>query len=182
MGDHFENARRLREAFPQVNLLFTEGCTFPYSPTNTADWKHGETYGQSLIEDLNSGAVGWTDWNILLDEKGGPNHVNNFCYAPIHADTRTGQLTYLNSYYYLGHFSKFIRPGAKRIVASSMRDEIRTTAFLNRNGSVAAVAMNVSDKEVPLFLWLNGKAAIVTSPAHSILTALIPLQNSTPRN
>jgi glucosylceramidase len=84
-----------------------------------------------------------------------------------------------NSYYYLGHFSKFIRPGAKRIIASSMRDEIMSTAFLNRDGTVAAVAMNVSDKDVPLFLWLEGKAAKVTSPAHSILTAVIPIRKST---
>lgn len=173
MGDHFENVRRVHEAFPQANLLFTEGCHYPYDANKTGDWKYGEAYGKSLIEDLNSGAVGWTDWNILLDEKGGPNHVNNFCYAPIHADTRTGRLTYLNSYYYLGHFSKFIRPGAKRIISSSMRDEIMTTAFLNPDGTVAVVAMNQSDKEMPLFLWMEGQAAKVTSPAHSILTAIL---------
>ena len=66
-----------------------------------------------MIHDFNNGTVGWTDWNILLDENGGPNHVGNFCFAPVHADTRTGELTYANSYYYIGHFSKFIRPGAK---------------------------------------------------------------------
>ena len=173
MGDHFENVRRVHEAFPQANLLFTEGCHYPYDANKTGDWKYGEAYGKSIIEDLNSGAVGWTDWNILLDEKGGPNHVNNFCYAPIHADTRTGQLTYLNSYYYLGHFSKFIRPGARRIISSSTRDAIMTTAFLNRDGTVAVVAMNQSDKEMPIFLWLEGQATKVTSPAHSILTAVI---------
>jgi glucosylceramidase len=134
MGDHFENVRRVQDAFPQVKLLFTEGCHYPYDPAQTGDWKYGEGYGKSIIEDLNNGAVGWTDWNVLLDEQGGPNHVGNYCYAPIQADTRTGQLTYLNSYYYLGHFSKFIRPGAKRILSASMRDEIRSTAFLNPDG------------------------------------------------
>ena len=57
-------------------------------------------------------------WNILLDETGGPNHVGNLCFAPLHANTKTGELYYLNSFYYIGHFSKFIRPGAKRIISS----------------------------------------------------------------
>ena len=67
-----------------------------------------------MINDFNDGAVGWTDWNVLLDEQGGPNHVGNFCFAPVHADTKTGELIYTNSYYYIGHFSKFVRPGARR--------------------------------------------------------------------
>jgi glucosylceramidase len=117
--------------------------------------------------------VGWADWNVLLDEKGGPNHVNNFCYAPIHADTRTGELTYMNSYYYLGHFSKFIRPGAKRIISSSTQDDLKTTAFLNPDGTVAVVAMNLSNQRIALNLWMEGQAAKVESPAHSILTAVI---------
>ena len=60
-----------------------------------------------MINDFNNGMVGFTDWNILLDETGGPNHVQNFCFAPVHGDTRTGKLTYTNAYYYIGHFSKF---------------------------------------------------------------------------
>ena len=62
-----------------------------------------------MINDFNDGASAWTDWNILLDENGGPNHVGNFCFAPVHADTRNGQLIYTNAYYYIGHFSKFVR-------------------------------------------------------------------------
>jgi hypothetical protein len=33
--------------------------------------------------------------------------------------------------------------------------------------------MNSSDKGMPLFLWLEGQAAKITSPAHSILTAIL---------
>src|SRR5260370_24782001 len=83
-----------------------------------------------MINDFNNGTVGWTDWNILLDEMGGPNHVKNFCFAPVHADTKTGQLIYTNSYFYIGHFSKFVRPGAKRIACSSSRSQLLSTAFV----------------------------------------------------
>jgi glucosylceramidase len=42
-----------------------------------------------MIQDFNNGTVGWTDWNVLLDQNGGPNHVGNFCFSPLHGDTRT---------------------------------------------------------------------------------------------
>jgi glucosylceramidase len=123
-----------------------------------------------MINDFNNGAVGWTDWNVLLDMTGGPNHVNNFCLAPVHADTTTGQLYYLNSYQYIGHFSKFIRPGARRIISSSTTDTLLTTAFLNPDGKIAVVVLNTTDKEQPFSLWENGQAATTTSPARSIMT------------
>jgi glucosylceramidase len=170
VGDHFENVSRVQEAWPKINLLFTEGCNGPYEASKMDDWQWGENYGRSMIHDFNNGAVGWTDWNVLLDEHGGPNHVGNFCFAPIHGNTKTGELHFMNSYYYIGHFSKFIRPGARRIVSSSTRDQLLTTAFANPDGSNAVVVMNSSDSNEPFYLWVDGKAAKTSSPAHSILT------------
>jgi glucosylceramidase len=172
-GDQFNNLKLVQDAYPKINLLFTEACNYPWNFDKMHDWQWGENYGKSMINDFNNGTVGWTDWNVLLDETGGPNHVNNFCYAPIHGDTRTGKLHYMNSYWYIGHFSKFIRPGAKRIAASSMSDDLQTTAFQNRDGSIAVVVMNSTEKEVPFYLWLGGKAAKTASPAHSILTLVL---------
>jgi glucosylceramidase len=170
VGDYFENVARVAEAFPKINLVFTEGCNGPYETARLDDWGWGENYGKSMINDFNHGAVGWTDWNILLDMTGGPNHVRNFCYAPIHGDTRTGALHYMNSFYYIGHLSKFIRPGAQRIISSSTLDQLLTTAFLNPDGKIAVVVMNASEESEPYYLWMDGKAARTTSPAHSIMT------------
>jgi glucosylceramidase len=89
--------------------------------------------------------VGWTDWNILLDERGGPNHVQNFCFAPIHADTKTGLLTFTPTYYYIDHFSKFIKPGALRISTTTSRTAIESTSFKNKDGKIIAVVMNKTD-------------------------------------
>jgi glucosylceramidase len=137
------------------------------------EWRLGERYGTSLINDFNCGTVAWTDWNILLDETGGPNHVGNFCFAPIHADIRTGKLIYTNSYFYLGHFSKFIQPGAKRIVSASSREKLLTTAFSNPDGSIAVVVMNPTDEKFVYNLWIAGNAAEATSLPHSIVTMVI---------
>lgn len=173
MGDDFENVKRVKEAYPKTHLLFTEACNYPFDFSKINDWQGGETYAKSMINDFNNGAEGWTDWNVLLDEKGGPNHVQNFCYAPIHADTKTGKLYYMNSYYYIGHFSKFIRPGAKRIISSSTTDQLLTTAFLNTDGKIAVVILNLSNQAQPFILWLGGKATRTSSPAHSIITLVI---------
>ena len=102
----------------------TEGTVDSFKAEDIRHWRLGEYYGRSMINDFNDGAVGWTDWNVLLDERGGPNHVGNLCFAPVHADTKTGELFYTNSYHYIGHFSKFVRPGARRIASSPSRSAL----------------------------------------------------------
>ena len=164
----FDNERKVYETFPNTHLIFTEGCVDRFDPAKLKSWSLGEFYGHSMINDFNCGTVGWTDWNILLDEKGGPNHVGNFCFAPVHADLKKGELIYTNSFYYIGHFSKFIRPGARRIVSSSNRDQLETTAFKNTDGKIVVVVMNRSEQKLPYLLWINGKAAKLESLPHSI--------------
>ena len=169
----FSNLKKVNDAFPDKPLLFTEGCNGPFNMQKINDWNWGERYGKSMINDFNGGAVGWTDWNVLLDETGGPNHVQNFCYAPIHADTKAGKLIYMNSYYYIGHFSKFIKQGAKRIISSPSRSQLISTAFLNPDGTIVVVVMNEKNNKTPFFLWINGKAAETTALPHSINTYVI---------
>src|SRR5439155_23132119 len=145
-------------------------CVEKFDLAKIDDWALGERYGYSMINDFNSGTVGWTDWNILLDETGGPNHVGNFCFAPVIADTKQGKVYYTNSYYYIGQFSKFIMPGAKRIVSSTNRDILQSTAFINPDGKIVVIVMNTSDQKLPFRLWIKGKAAEATGLPHSIMT------------
>jgi glucosylceramidase len=172
-GDHFENVKQVAEAFPDKKTIFTEGCVFPFDYEKLNEWQWGERYGKSIIHDLNNSASGWIDWNILLDENGGPNHVANYCYAPVIANTKTGELIYMNSYYYLGHFSKFIRPGAQRIVCSSNHDDLLATAFINKDNSISVVAMNETDRDIEFKIWLEGKGTLVKLPAHGICTLVV---------
>jgi glucosylceramidase len=172
-GNIYDNVARVHEAFPNTHLMFTEGCVEKFDATRIKEWRYGELYGRSMINDFNNGTVAWNDWNILLDEKGGPNHVGNFCYAPVHANTKTGELTYLNSFYYIGHFSKFIRPGAKRIISSASRGQILTTAFQNTNGSIVVVVMNPSNDTIPYHMSIGNKAVEVSILPHSIQTLVV---------
>lgn len=168
----YENLRRVHESFPAKNLFFTEGCAEGFNAERFNAWSLGEAYGRSMINDFNNGMVGFTDWNILLDETGGPNHVQNFCFAPVHGDVKTGKLIYTNSYYYIGHFSKFITPGAKRISSAASRSQLLTTAFRNEDGKTVVIVMNQGSAKFPYYLWVNGKAAEINALPHSINTLI----------
>jgi len=172
-GMLFDNVRRVKEAYPNKELIFTEGCVEKFDFKKINDWSLGERYGYSMINDFNNGTAAWTDWNILLDEKGGPNHVGNFCYAPVIADTRDGSLHYTNIFYYIGHFSKFIRPGAKRVAVTTNRDDLLATGFVNADGKLVVVVMNKTDKKIGFKLWIKGQAASIECEAHSISSLLL---------
>ena len=171
-GDHWDNVRITHDAWPGKALLFSEGTPAEFDPATLHDWKWGEIYAESMIRDFNNWAVGWTDWNVLLDQHGGPNHVGNFCIAPIHGNTQTGELTYLSSYWYIGQLSKFVRPGAHRIACTPNDDRLLATAFRNADGGVVVVVLNETDEAIPVQVWIDGESAQVDSSAHSIVTVL----------
>ena len=166
----FDNVRKVHEAYPDKGLLFTEGCVERFDATKYQFWPNAEKYGTAMINDFNNGTNGWTDWNILLDQNGGPNHVGNFCFAPIHADINTGELIYTPSYYYIGHFSKFIHLNAVRISSAVSKSNLLSTSFLNTDGSVATIVMNQTDKEINYNLIVASEKTLVKIPAHAIQT------------
>ena len=168
----YDNVAKVHEAFPDKKLIFTEGCIEKFDAQKYQFWPNAERYGASMIHDFNNGTVAWTDWNILLDENGGPNHVGNFCFAPIHADSQSGALIYTPSYYYIGHFAKFIRPQARRVATASSRSSLISTSFQNADGSMVTVVMNQSDKEVTYNLMIASEKTVTTIPPHSIQTLL----------
>lgn len=166
----FDNVGKVHEMYPDKNLIFTEGCVEKFDDKKLQLWANGERYGESMIHDFNNGTVAWTDWNVLLDENGGPNHVGNFCFAPIHGNTKTGELIYTPSYYFIGHFSKFIGKNAKRISSVSSQSFLLTTSFLNENGKVVTVVMNKTDKSLKYNLCIGTKATEVSILPHAIQT------------
>jgi len=169
-GDHFDNVQMTHDAYPDKQLIFTEGCQ--EGGPHTGAWEPGERYARSMIQDLNRWTVGWVDWNMALDETGGPNHVGNFCSAPILADTKTGEVLYQSSYFYIGHFSRFIRPGARRVACAKSLDDLEASAFLNADGGVAVVALNRSEHPIDFLLKTQGVQAETAIPAHGIKTFL----------
>ncbi len=169
-GEHFEALSAVHDKFPDKYLIHTEGCV--EGGANIGSWKTGERYGHDIIGDLNNWASGWTDWNMVLDEIGGPNHVGNYCDAPIIADTKSNTLKYESSYYYMGHFSKYIRPGYRRIGYSKFTEKLDVTAFESNEKDIVVVILNRQDDKINFNLRTKYGIAEITSPAHSIMTLL----------
>jgi glucosylceramidase len=168
-GDHFEELETFHHLHPDKMLLFTEGCN---SLASMDTWNSGEKYAHDIIGDLNHWASGWCDWNLLLDEGGGPNHVGNFCSAPIIADTGTGTLRLQSSYFYLGHFSRFIVPGSERIAHSTYTDALEVTAARRPDDTIAVVVLNRGDEDLPFVLRTRSGAAKCLARKRSIMTML----------
>ncbi|MDV7186142.1 glycoside hydrolase family 30 protein [Lutibacter sp. TH_r2] len=166
---NFNALQTVQEAYPDKKLLFTEGCNEAFDAAKYQYWPNAERYGKSMINDFNRGTVGWTDWNILLDETGGPNHVQNLCFAPIHADTSSDKIIYTPSYYYIGHFSKYIRPNAKRLSTTSSISFLESTSFKNEDGKIVTVVMNTTNKDISYNLYVGTTMAIpVNIPARAM--------------
>lgn len=164
VGDHFDNVRMVHDAFPDKKLIYTEAGL-------RGDWDTGVKLAKNMIIDLNNWTNGWTYWNLLLDENRGPRHAGGLGGSSIvTANTKTGELFFNPPFYYFGHFSRFIKPGAKRIACTSNNDDFIATAFVNPNGQVAVVILNLKDNEQFFQLWVQGKVIKYNSPANAIFT------------
>ena len=156
-------------------LVFTEGCN-PHWNTGkdslVGEWWTGEKYGRHLIADLNHWTTAWTDWNIVLDEKGGPNHANNHCDAPIIADTENNVLHYNSPYYYIGHISKYIKRGYKRVDHKLSSEDIFATVWTGENKTIVVI-MNEKPDETTYEITLNGEKICGILKANSIQTLII---------
>ncbi len=176
--DHFDHVQQVHDAWPYKQLLFTEGCQ--EGGPHLGSWALGERYGRSIINDLNRWTVGWIDWNLLLNETGGPNHVGNLCSAPMMADRTSGNLLHQSSFWYLGHFARFIQPGAQRVLCAAARADLEATAFVNPDGSCATVVMNRSEHPLAFNLQLDGSTYQALLPARAIATWVLVPDGATP--
>lgn len=167
VSEEFENVGKVHEMFPDKHLLFTEGCQ--EGGVKLGEWYTGERYGRNIIGDLNNWTEGYIDWNLVLDEEGGPNHVRNLCDAPIIADTKNNELYYNSSYYYIGHFSKYIKPGAIRVGVENHSD-LQVTSFLNQDNTLATVVMNETEAEKSFSLVYENETVELKLAPHSIAT------------
>jgi len=170
-GDHFDALRAAAERWPDKELWFTEGCVEYSRFDGMTPLQKAEMYAHDILGNLNAGICGSIDWNLLLDAGGGPNHAGNFCEAPVMLTEDGSDYTLQGEYYYIGHFSRFIRPGAVRLEVSGWSTEAEVTAFENVDGSRVVVALNRTDRELPLSVTQDGQDGYsFFLPAHTIGT------------
>ncbi len=194
-----EALNEVHNKFPDKHLMHTEGCidsevpvwkddTWYWSKEATDwgyDWASPETkylhpkyvpvfrYARDIIGGLNSWLTGWIDWNIVLDDKGGPNHAKNWCIAPVIVKPEENEVYYTPLYYIMSHFSKYIRPDAHRIKLDIDNSHIMANAAIINDRSIIVEIFNPTDNEYTYSIEIKGKYFNYTSPRSSLQTIII---------
>jgi glucosylceramidase len=172
----------LHNAFPDKGIWFTEcsgsrGATDPPEKVfrDTLTW-HARNVVMGTTRNWARSAV---NWNIALDSTGGP-HLGG-------CGTCTGLVTALPDgsvrtdaeYYTIGHLSKFVRPGARRIASTSFgttgwNGQIMDVAFRNPDGSTALVVHNENDDPRSFAVNVGDRTFEYTLPGGALATFTWP--------
>ncbi|XP_073816320.1 lysosomal acid glucosylceramidase-like [Musca autumnalis] len=164
--------------YPEKILIMTESCIGdkPWQKAGPVlgSWYRGEKMARAFLQNLQHGYNGWIDWNLILDENGGPNYVDNTVDAPVIVDTANpSEILKQPIFYAMGHFSKFIPEGSVRIDAVRSNVNIDSVAYLRPDGSVAAVLFNSGNAQVEINVIDSVRgSAIIVLPPRSIHTMI----------
>jgi len=135
-------------------------------------------YARDIIGCLNNWVDGWVDWNMVLDRQGGPNWFENWCVAPVIVDPEQDEVYFTPLYYTLVHFSRYIRPGAKRIGFEKSDSDLMATAAQNPDGSIAVVVFNPTEEDKQFALSLEEQSSNLEISEKAIQTILINQRNT----
>jgi len=170
-GDHFNAVRLAADRWPDKSFWFTEGCVEYSRFDGMTPLQKAEMYAHDILGNLNAGICGSIDWNLLLDSNGGPNHVGNFCEAPLMLSSDGSDFHIMSEYYYIGHFSRSLQPGAVCLGSSSYSGFVEVTAFENPDGTRVAIMLNRTDSALSASLTDNGEDGFrLELEPHSIIT------------
>ena len=170
VSEAFENLSEVHKLFPAKHLLFTEGTIEGGVHPNS--FETGERYARNMIGDFSNYCEGYIDWNLLLNDEGGPNHVGNFCDAPILYDRNKDVLIYNSSYYIIGHFSKHVQPNAVRIKSELNIGNLKHVAFKNPDQSIIVIIQNESESSSMITLKFGKEEHFLIEP-RSVSTIII---------
>ena len=171
-GKDFEQLDYIHDKYPNLHLVMTEGCVelLLDKEKPIGDFSHAERYIHQMINDFNHYCEGYIDWNLSLDNMGGPNHVGNFCEAPIMI-SKDGDMKLMYSFHAIAHFSRFIVPGAYRIESSSDNSDIEIVSYENPDKSLVSVIYNNSDSSHTIRIPFEENEFLELKP-HTVYTVL----------
>ncbi|MGE5081681.1 MAG: glycoside hydrolase family 30 protein, partial [Acidobacteriota bacterium] len=161
-----EMMSRVREAFPQVQLYWTEGGPDYTAPDYASDWVQ---WGRTYTQVLRNWCRGITGWNLALDEKGRPNIGPFTCGGLVTVDSRTKEITRSGQYWAFAHFSRNVQRGARRFESAGTVAGVEHVGFENPDGRKVLILTNSSDAK-SVTLKLANRSANISLPANSIST------------
>lgn len=164
-GDHFEGLELVHRLYPELKLIMSESC-LEYS---VFDEKNIESVTNKLcheiIGDLSHGMCAFYDWNLLLDEKGGPNHVGNYCHAPFLYDTQKKELLPQKTQEQYELFSHYILPGSVRVETTKFTEQIDTVAYQTPEDKIVLMLLNKAKEPQAVNIRLKNHTGSLLLPA-----------------
>lgn len=172
-GDHFEGMDLVHALYPDLKMILSENC-IEYSVYGHADQtESAKRLMHEMIGDLNHGMQGFYDWNILLDETGGPNHVGNLCEAAFMYDRQEKKLQSHAMQKYFYQVMHYVKPGAKRIAHTKYSQDIEVASFCNPDGTIAIIMVNTRNQEKKVCLRLADQIVELMLPAQAVASGII---------
>jgi glucosylceramidase len=181
---NFDKIAELEKKYPDLPFWMDELC-YAYEagyPKNKKlpiyDFDDGDVWGNIIFSDLEAGTSAWLYWNAILDETGGPWAVSpvhgnpdpNIQHPVVIINKNTHEITYTGTYYYLAHFSKFVRPGAVRVQANGRTTGVRVMAFQTPEDRFVVQLLNSLEQGSAVNLTFKGRTLHLELPARSIST------------
>jgi glucosylceramidase len=183
--DKFSTLTEMHNKYPDIPIWMTEVCyvtgtLFPHDGPKKSpvyEFSDGEFWGNMIMNDMKNWVSGWIYWNMILDQDGGPWLVSiahgdpeqNQQHPIVIINRKTKVVTYTGLYYYLTHFSKFVRPGAFRINCTGGSPTLNFAGFQNTDGSIILNVINNGEETDFKISW-DKKMAIQKLKPHSITT------------
>jgi glucosylceramidase len=161
-----EMMSRVRDAFPQVQLYWTEGGPDYTAADYASDWAN---WGRTYTQVLRNWCRGITGWNLALDEKGRPNIGPFTCGGLVTVDSKTKEISRSGQYWAFAHFSRNVQRGARRFESMGTLAGVEHVGFQNPDGRKVLILTNLSDAK-SITLKLANQSARVSLAANSIST------------
>ncbi|KAL7297825.1 hypothetical protein TKK_0008858 [Trichogramma kaykai] len=162
---------------PDKFILMTEACVgdkpWEHPKVILGSWTRAERLMGKMLQNLNHWVTGWVDWNLALNEQGGPNWIENFVDAPIIVDESNDSFYKQPMFYVLTHFSKFVPRGSVRIESISQNAHVQSIAFTSKSDQTIVILFNKSEKKQQISVVDDRVGAIdIELPASSFHTIL----------
>lgn len=164
-GGDVHTMNDIHAAYPDKDVYFTEGSSGTWIP---------DLFDANITNEINifrNWAKTYTDWNIALDENRGPTNGGcTTCAALVTVNQSNGSVTYTPTYYAMGHVSKFMVPGARRIASTGYAEGLHDIAFKNADGKKVLVVYNQNTASKTFKVRWGNESFTTTLPASSIGT------------
>ena len=165
-GDHFKQLEMIKKQYPSLLLISSENC-IELTKTNNSHLQNAQRYAHEIIGDIKVGLDIFMDWNLLLDSKGGPNTVNNYCISPIMANEDYSSININEEYYYLKHLK--VLTNSTIVASSSYTNDIEVLSS-KIDDTLYTTILNTSNKQKTCNIRYNKKLLKIKLPKNSITT------------